>query len=169
MALINRSGTRGLSAFLPDKDELFAMAEDDNNAQPPHLPLTDSWKDTDFSLASVMSAAPGPVVDGKIEIRTWTELLLSRYLYMSGKFAFLSTKQPTHPAPISGDSPSHFASLYGVSDSNRTFEFLRAHEELGMICLNDDESEAASEEIGRLQHDWLESRWPERVWWERLT
>lgn len=70
---------------------------------------------------------------------------------------------------ILGDSPSHFASLYGVSDANRTFEFLRAHEELAMICLNDDETEAASEQIGLLQHDWLESRWPERVWWERLT
>lgn len=68
-----------------------------------------------------------------------------------------------------GDSPSHFASLHHVSDANRTFEYLRVHEELGMICLNDDEAEGASNQIGGLQHAWLESRWNESVWWERIT
>lgn len=38
-----------------------------------------------------------------------------------------------------------------------------------MICLNDDEAEAASDEIGSLQHGWLKSRWNEPVWWERIT
>lgn len=87
MALINQSGTRGLSAFLPDKDQGFAIFGSVEMRQPPHLPLTDNWRDANFTMASVMRAGSGPVSDGKIDIRTWTELLLSRYLYMSGKCA----------------------------------------------------------------------------------
>lgn len=47
-------------------------------------------------MATVMRAAPGPVVAGEIEVRTWTQLLLTRYLYMSGQYAISGMKRCTH-------------------------------------------------------------------------
>lgn len=96
MALINQSGTRGLSAFLPDKDRAFAIAESVESRQPPHLPLADDWRDANFTMASVMRAAPGPMANGEVDVRTWTQLLLSRYLYMSGEYAIRNRTQSTH-------------------------------------------------------------------------
>jgi hypothetical protein len=86
MALVNKSGRRGLSAFLPDRDQAVKVdsLQDGNLAQPPHLPLTATWTTTDFSIASVVTAAPGNVDDGQVDLRTWVLLLLSRYMYMSG-------------------------------------------------------------------------------------
>lgn len=86
MALVNQSGARGLAAFLPDRVVVLAVAGGADEKQPPHLPLTQAWRDTDFGMASVVNAAPGRVVDGRVSMRTWTMLLLSRYLYMSGEF-----------------------------------------------------------------------------------
>ncbi|KAJ9094331.1 hypothetical protein QFC19_008017 [Naganishia cerealis] len=152
MALVNRSGKRGLSAFLPDKDQVVASSSSSltDMEQPPHLPLTKSWEATDFALGSVLKAAPGTERDGQVNLRTWTVLLLSRYMY------------------ISGVSPSHFASLKQPLQAADTFTYLRQNPQLGMICLNDDEADDAADKIGGLLHDWLEERWGGiQAWWER--
>lgn len=71
--------------------------------------------------------------------------------------------------PDVGESPAHFASLKGVSDAARTFDYLREHSDLAMICLNDDEGEEAAAQIGEIMHAWLDERWRGRAWWERIT
>ncbi|GHJ87518.1 hypothetical protein NliqN6_3920 [Naganishia liquefaciens] len=151
MALVNKSGRRGLSAFLPDSGQTVQVgSNEDGVAQPPHLPLTPTWVSTDFSVSAVVNAATGDVSDGRVNLRKWVLLLLSRYTYMSG------------------DSPSHFASLKQSIDAIRTFNFLRDHPDLGMICLNDDEEASAEVQIGTLLHEWLEERWGDTpAWWER--
>lgn len=85
MALVNKSGRRGLSAFLPDHAQTVEIDSGGNGAvQPPHLPLTSTWVSTDFSVSSVVNAATGHVKDGRVNLREWVLLLLSRYTYMSG-------------------------------------------------------------------------------------
>ncbi|KAJ9102336.1 hypothetical protein QFC21_002736 [Naganishia friedmannii] len=153
MALVNKSGKRGLSAFLPDKKQILASPASSSMIveQPPHLPLTRSWETTDFSLYSVLKATPGTAErDGQVKLRTWSLLLLSRYQYLSG------------------ESPSHFASIKQTFQANNTFKYLRQNPQLGMICLNDDEADSAADQIGGLLHKWLEERWGGVcAWWER--
>ena len=85
MALVNKSGRRGLSAFLPDSGQTVQVgSNEDGVAQPPHLPLTPTWVSTDFSVSAVVNAATGDVSDGRVNLRKWVLLLLSRYTYMSG-------------------------------------------------------------------------------------
>lgn len=85
-ALVTASGPLGLSAFFPPRGVTFA-----NEAQglfpkylpPPHLPLTPTWAEADFSLQNVLSttALPNEVVD----LRLYTMKLVSRYQYLSGE------------------------------------------------------------------------------------
>ena len=88
------------------------------------------------------------------------------YLYERYVLA-IGTQFTTHDHSA-GDSPSHFASLKQSIDAIRTFNFLRDHPDLGMICLNDDEEASAEVQIGTLLHEWLEERWGDTpAWWER--
>lgn len=94
MALVTASGTLGLNAFFPPKETTVTapeLAPGDGYPKflpPPHLPLTPTWHEADFSLANILSttALPGEQVD----IRQYCMRLLSRYLYLDGKPMFLS-------------------------------------------------------------------------------
>lgn len=89
MALVTASGTLGLNAFFPPKETTVTAPElGPGNGYPkflppPHLPLTPTWHEADFSLANILSttALPGEQVD----IRQYCMRLLSRYLYLDGK------------------------------------------------------------------------------------
>jgi hypothetical protein len=93
MALVTASGPLGLSAFFPPAKTTFTnpplgpRQPFPKYLPPPHLPLTPTWHEADFSLASVLSttALPGEEVD----LRLYTQRLLSRYIYMSGKLMLL--------------------------------------------------------------------------------
>lgn len=106
MALVNKSGRRGLSAFLPDPSHTVAVdpLDDEELAQPPHLPLTATWTTTDFSVSSVVKAAPGHPDGGRVNLRAWVLLLLSRYMYMSG-MSRAQGRIRTHLDPIRRDVP----------------------------------------------------------------
>ena len=90
MAMVNASGPRGLSAFLPDRQSLYkptikspTQRSDRPYDQSPILPLTNTWQAADFSLDSVLQKYP--VEKGGIALRSWTLRLLSRYLYVTGE------------------------------------------------------------------------------------
>jgi len=87
MALVTASGPLGLSSFFPPKDAVYTSLSsgvEPRYLPPPHLPLTATWHEADFSLASVMSvtALPNEVVN----LREYTMKLLSRYIYLSGEY-----------------------------------------------------------------------------------
>ncbi len=91
-ALITASGTKGLSAFLPTFGTRSKRAAFRNSTTPPppHLPLTKTWQDTDFSLEAVVLPGSdlletGPSPDGSVDLRIWAMKLLSRYAYVIGK------------------------------------------------------------------------------------
>lgn len=78
-ALINQSGKSGLSAFFPAKDVEVEHATVDSEIA--HLPLTSSWRDTDFSLGAVTRGHNAPIT---LNLREWGMKMLSRYLYVTG-------------------------------------------------------------------------------------
>lgn len=89
MALVTASGTLGLNAFFPPKETTITAPElgpgdaYPKYLPPPHLPLTPTWHEADYSLSNILSttALPGEQVD----IRQYCMRLLSRYLYLDGE------------------------------------------------------------------------------------
>jgi len=89
MALVTASGPLGLSAFLPPKGTSYINRPPQGAwpkyLPPPHLPLTSTWHEADFSLENVLSVTALP--DEEVDLRQYTMRLLSRYQYLSGECA----------------------------------------------------------------------------------
>ena len=89
-ALVTASGPLGLSALFPDAEAIYEVPSDrghvyeDGTAPPPHLPITPTWQEADFSLESVLGNAAKP--SEKVGLRLWCMKLLSRYLFISGEY-----------------------------------------------------------------------------------
>lgn len=86
MALVTASGRLGLSEIFPAPDAAVTIprtAAAPAYIAPPHLPMTPTWEEADFSLvkAFAKTAMPGDTV----LLRPWTMHLLSRYLYTYGE------------------------------------------------------------------------------------
>lgn len=85
MALVTKSGQLGLSEFFPHPNATYESplrSPLPDYIPPPHLPLTATWHEADFSLTKVMAATsiPGETV----LLREYTMKLLSRYMYSHG-------------------------------------------------------------------------------------
>jgi hypothetical protein len=78
-ALINRSGSAGLSSLLPPAGIALAIAEPLSVALQPHMPLTTTWQATDFNLRIVVRSH-----EAEVDLRTWALRLLARYQHASG-------------------------------------------------------------------------------------
>lgn len=89
-ALVTASGPLGLSAFLPPHGTTFLNAPlEEGKAYPkflppPHLPLTPTWHEADFSLEAIMQTTALP--EESVDMRVYSMKLLSRYLYLSGEY-----------------------------------------------------------------------------------
>jgi 3-O-alpha-D-mannopyranosyl-alpha-D-mannopyranose xylosylphosphotransferase len=89
-ALVTASGPLGLSAFLPPHGTTFLNAPlEEGKAYPkflppPHLPLTPTWHEADFSLGAIMQTTALP--EESVDMRVYSMKLLSRYLYLSGEW-----------------------------------------------------------------------------------
>lgn len=101
-ALIKASGKRGLSAFLPEEDQIFYPEQEEEKGMwrrnEPILPLVSSWKDGDFSLRANVKAGQDvwdgfeAREDGGVSLRAWCIKLLSRYNYVYGVLSCLLQK-----------------------------------------------------------------------------
>ena len=97
MALVTASGPLGLSAFFPARGTAVATAPLTTGKSypkylpPPHLPLTPTWQEANFSLCHVLANTALP--DETVDLREYTMKLLSRYLYLSGRFFFWARLQ----------------------------------------------------------------------------
>jgi len=94
MALVTASGPLGLSAFLPPKGTTYINRPPKGAwpkyLPPPHLPMTPTWHEADFSLENVLSVTALP--DEEVDLRQYTMRLLSRYLYLSGELTHSESK-----------------------------------------------------------------------------
>ncbi|ORY21754.1 hypothetical protein BCR39DRAFT_553054 [Naematelia encephala] len=152
MALVTASGPLGLSAFFPSqKQEYVNVRPDTENPRPrylppPHLPLTPTWHEADFSLESVLAntALPGESVN----LREYSMKLLSRYLYLSAR------------------STSHFHMLKSPEHADQVFGMIQDNPSVSILGLNDD-IEEGYEEVVEKMNAWFELRWPRKAVWER--
>ncbi|WVQ79814.1 3-O-alpha-D-mannopyranosyl-alpha-D-mannopyranose xylosylphosphotransferase [Cryptococcus sp. DSM 104549] len=152
MALVTASGPLGLSAFFPPKEATFTAPpltpgrSYPKYLPPPHLPLTPTWHEADFSLKNVLTttALPGEMV----RLREYTMKLLSRYLYLDAK------------------SVSHFHMLKTAEHAHRVFKMIQDNPRVSILGLNDD-IEKDYDEVKGIMHEWFEMRWPRKAVWER--
>lgn len=77
MALLGASGTRGMEAFLPPKNQdTFGSHPDTQILDTPVLPLTKTWQEADYSISAN--------VPRDSSLRSFATRLLSRYAYTNG-------------------------------------------------------------------------------------
>ncbi|KAL7411718.1 hypothetical protein BDY24DRAFT_443052 [Mrakia frigida] len=166
-ALIQASGPLGTSKLLPAQSSTFVanFPVDPPSSSPfeeepqPHLPLTESWKKTDFSLRAVLG---GGVWGAEVELKDWCERLIARYTASSTK-----------------DSTSLFARLRTPLEFKSTLKLLETMEpKVGMVAMNDDLPDSTAgegknggredegEETVRLLQQWIEGKWSGKGGWE---
>ncbi|KAL1407040.1 Xanthine phosphoribosyltransferase 1 [Vanrija albida] len=149
MALVTASGPLGLSPFFPLPNATYTNLAKEPFPEylpPPHLPLTPTWQEADFSIQNVMSTTslPGEVVN----LRTYTMHLLSRYLYISGK------------------SVSHFHMLKDPAHARKVVKMIEDNPKVSIMGMNDDIIKGY-DEVRATINDWFNKRWPAPAVWER--
>lgn len=125
-AILNLSPEPGLAALLPRPGTYFepARAAEATPDRPhiydvPHLPLTPTWQEANFSLASLLPAWDGLPAEG-VDLQTWTVDLLGRYRYSLGS------------------TPSHFTSIRSTASLGQLDTFLNSNPDLALLALNDE-------------------------------
>lgn len=196
VALVTASGPLGLKEVFPSPEAAYTIpktAPAPPYIAPPHLPMTPTWEEADFSLAKSVAktALPGDTVP----LRQWCMHLLSRYLYTYGEWDVMwmgarmedvpcTPPSPVLPLPASagmripvrrgpentgltpGKSNVVFKQLRNPEHTAETFALLDKITRPSVLCLNDD-IERNYTEVRELVGDWFEKRWPEKAGWER--
>lgn len=144
------SGERGLSAFLPDPSAShipIRTAAPEWSGAGPILPLTNDWRDTDFSLDAIVNAGRS---DRSVGLRDFCLTLLSKYVYSIG------------------ETPAVFAPV--ASARQLTTRLRQVDDSTAMVCINDDlpDGDEVGSEVFKLVLDrWMDSRWSTPGGWER--
>lgn len=150
-ALVTASGPLGLSAFFPPPDASYtnqeAISRHVDYLPPPHLPMTATWQEADFSLANVMAETSLP--GEKTPLRMWTMKLLSRYQYLSGK------------------SRSLFHMLLNPKHAGEVFESIDGRDKDGSILGLNDDINTDYETTRDLMLAWFQKKWPMPNVWEK--
>lgn len=125
---------------------------------PPHLPLTPTWQEADFSLASVLKTTTMP--EEEVGLRAFCMRLLSRYLYLSGSFAVIR-----HPTDALARSNAHFHMALSPEHIRRVFDAIDSDPSISILGINDNIDHEYDTTRG-LMTDWFEKRWPDKAAWE---
>ncbi|WVQ75949.1 hypothetical protein IAR50_005584 [Cryptococcus sp. DSM 104548] len=163
-ALVAASGKRGLSAVIPDDDQIFYPAEETDEKRwrrsEPMLPLVGKWPEGNFTVAANVKAGQDvwegiePRADGGVSLKAWTIKLLSRYNY------------------VYGATPARFSPVNTVYALSKALDQVDHTPELAMLCVNDDQSDRSSDQARHVFGAWMEKRWGgdiKRVDWERAN
>ncbi|GAK63288.1 uncharacterized protein PAN0_003c1492 [Moesziomyces antarcticus] len=151
-ALLTASGEAGISAFLPPHSALINVpASSDKMGSRSHLPLTESWRATDFSLNSVlhMSSELAPASETRrISLRTWCTRLIQRYQYVLG-----ATPSTFYKVEYASRLPHQLEAVdRSLAEDSHPTTFL---------CLNDDikESSQGTLKLNRILKRWFAAHW----------
>ncbi|GMK56901.1 hypothetical protein CspeluHIS016_0307410 [Cutaneotrichosporon spelunceum] len=144
MALVSASGYLGLAAVFPPPGATYGSPTSHTNhkntdtSTQPHLPLTPTWEEADFSLRAVVARGTN--------LRHFSMRLLARYLYVSGATSaqFFELKNPAQAEESLREVESN-AAVLGLNDNV------------------DDGPGEVKDVLGR----WFENRWPVPAAWER--
>ncbi|CBQ71672.1 conserved hypothetical protein [Sporisorium reilianum SRZ2] len=148
-ALLHASGGSGIAAFLPPASALLSIhPEFEHLGSKAHLPLTEHWHTTDFSLAAVLALAPH---GRQVSLRTWCTRLIQRYQYVLG-----ATPSTFYKVEYASRLPGQ---LRAVDDT------LSTREPTTYVCLNDDikEAETGTRRLNEIMHEWFARHWSARV------
>lgn len=154
-ALLNASGRSGISAFLPPASAVVRVAADFANlGSRAHLPLTDQWTHTDFSLSTTLPPPPSAEHDGAsqlISVRTWCTRLIQRYQYVLG-----ATPSTFYKVEYAARLPGQLGAVDATLATQQPTTF---------VCLNDDikESSQGTQKVNRIMEDWFNAHWPNQL------
>ncbi|PWN50205.1 hypothetical protein IE53DRAFT_316218 [Violaceomyces palustris] len=171
-ALMGASGISGIEKFVPPPlDEEDVVISSTSRAEspsaggetppppppPPHLPLTSSWKETDFSLETILSPSWSKTTKTKKNLRIWCARLIQRYSYVMG-----STPSDFYKVER---ADSLEEKLGRVDDSSETLMDRFTTGPTTFLCLNDDIKEdlKGTERINRILQNWFNDRWPRKL------
>lgn len=164
-AILRLSPLPGLTALLPLADTFFVppsqttpLKEDAESSSAeiyttPHLPLTPTWEEANFSLPSLFPPSALLPTQG-LDLQDWCLRLLGRYRY------------------VMATTPSHFTSIRHINSIAQLRRVLssKQHENTTLLALNDDvpayTSQADREVMGNQVRIWGEERWPGGERWE---
>ncbi|SPO22909.1 uncharacterized protein UTRI_01587 [Ustilago trichophora] len=153
-ALLNASGRSGISAFLPPPSATVRVNENfETLGSRAHLPLTERWRETDFTLPSILSTPHHATQHAgkEISLRTWCTRLIQRYQY------------------VLGSTPSTFYKVEYASRLPKQLEAvdktLNTTEPTTFVCLNDDmkESNEGTRKLNGIMQDWFSNHWSQKL------
>lgn len=147
-ALLNASGRSGISAFLPSAASTVRVPEDsDRLGSLAHLPLTERWRDTDFTLPSIF----GDIGQREISLRTWCTRLIQRYQYVLG-----STPSTFYKVEYAARLPRQLEAVDETLTTKHPTTF---------VCLNDDIKESAdgTKKLNGILKRWFASHWSKKL------
>ncbi|EPQ31660.1 uncharacterized protein PFL1_00993 [Pseudozyma flocculosa PF-1] len=178
-ALIGASGTSGIERFMPPSyakmpaTEAIPAASPPSSSSPPlkhvpHLPLTSSWRETDFSLDK---ALPAGAAQSGMSLRTWCARLIQRYQYVLGSVPsdFYQVKKAHKLADkLAQLDEQQQQQQTGAQDGESADATSSAQPGAGattFLCLNDDivEGEEGTRKINTMLTSWFQSRWGEKM------
>lgn len=195
-ALIDASGVTGIHKFLPRHSSEPIYEDDDEGPArtvPPHLPLTSTWKTTNFSISDVIQP---DTVGPSMTLRTWCGRLIQRYSYVLGSTGSEFFKVEREDSFVSKlddmrriaqqdvDSTTQYSfnedSQFSEQENDTTMrdsglqspwnpEMGEGQGPLAFLCLNDDikETGEARERVDQTYLDFFEEMWPEKMSFER--
>lgn len=150
-ALINASGPAGLSAFLPAAGTVLPISDPLPTEVQPHMPLTKTWRGTDFNLRAVVQSH-----EAEVDVRAWVLRLLARYQYTSGASGArprpprlpraLADATLVPPLPSAGNSEYEFAMIHHAVDMLSVLKVDADGSRIASLAINDD-LEGSDEEI----------------------
>lgn len=145
-ALVNRSGPRGLGAFLPSPNVQYvppASRERHMWDRPePMLPLVEKWEDGEFGINDVVRLGQdkwhgGETAADSVNLRNWCVKLLSRYSY------------------VYSSTPSRFAMARTHLQLAGTLKDVEKSHDLALFCLNDDQPDVLRNPDSSLLQHWM--------------
>ncbi|CDZ96238.1 hypothetical protein [Phaffia rhodozyma] len=155
-SILSLSAEPGLTDLLPRPDTFFNPSGSESEAEPPiyqvpHLPLTPTWEEADFTLPALFPSWSGLDPRG-VDLMDWTVRILGRYRFSLGQ------------------TPSYFKSITDKSSVPRVMTHINQHPDLALLALNDDLRDSTTDNDRALYvaqiRSWGEQMFPGEEWWE---
>ncbi|KAG8767213.1 hypothetical protein FRC12_006390 [Ceratobasidium sp. 428] len=142
-ALVNKSGKRGLKAFLPSS----SSANPTTATSTPiiTLPISSRWQEADFRLTNVLESTN---LDNT-NIREAVLHVLQRYRF------------------VIGETPFMFAIVTDPHSAEQNVQAIESDESLAIVCVNDNVAEG-DDRVREVLGEWMSGRWNESAGWERV-
>ncbi|KAG9032353.1 hypothetical protein FRB95_001535 [Tulasnella sp. JGI-2019a] len=151
-ALVTKSGSLGLSAFLPDGNRKFHPRRGSpSSTSVVRLPTGKEWRTIDFSLRSALEGLSESEQRSEVSVREWAIRAMYRY-----RFAIGATKAMF----VRLDTPIQVKVTLDRMDSMSGED-----NEPALLCINDD-VRWQPEAVRDMLQVWMSRKWGQRAEWE---